>query len=247
MAIPGAEAAEPGKRRLTPLRRLDDARFWALAGAVAFWAILLAALVAVKSDVAGKVVALLVAVSGTVAVWFAARYKQTTAPTLRRAARPAATLATLLAADLVFSGGWIGWSVYRANRSFDVKAQILISGRTHLYPSGSATRPEDPQGHEVATVDVAITHPRDALVLVFNVVDSFPKVSSCTPNTRLRLTPTQGGNPSDQVTATPLKPAAIPLSPDAKQLHLDIQIVNLGGDHNCAVDIAVAGAELTND
>ncbi|HSV65662.1 MAG TPA: hypothetical protein VLJ59_07125 [Mycobacteriales bacterium] len=156
-------------------------------------------------------------------------------PKLSRQAGISAVAAVLLL-DLVGTVIWAALSWYDANRAIDVTARITLVGSVDVLP--------DEQEH--ARFDVDITDPRSQIVIMFKVDDHKAEIGSCVPNTELHVTPDYAGNRGATETVTPGGSLTLNMFSHTRHLRLKIAVKNIRGDSNCAVDIAVSSAKLTN-
>jgi hypothetical protein len=170
---------------------------------------------------------------GVLVTAVAAYFQQRSVPRLGPRTRRRAAAAVLLL-DAVVTCGWAGWRSYEANRPVDVTAQVALSANRNVRPGG----------HAVLAVDIAAQ--RSVIVIVFDIADSNRLIGTCRPNTRLSVTPDTGGNRGGTSSAVPGEPIILPLLDSTRHLRLDIEVVNVRDDANCAVDISVPSARLTN-
>ena len=143
--------------------------------------------------------------------------------------------AGLLAVDFAGTASLLGWRYHQANRDVDVTNQVSVGTNTALLPDQRALFSFD------------ITADRSRIEIVFLVRDTNSKIGTCVPSTSLFVTPSVGGNRGASVTGFPGRPLSLQMAKNAHSLSLDVLIKNTRGDNNCAVDVDVTSAILTND
>lgn len=194
--------------------------------------VLLVVIIVAKTSVVSTVAAVLASVAG-IATGFIGVFQPPKFPRID----PKVTrgvVAAVLVTDFVVSGGWAGWSYYRAHRTIDVLSAVTLSQAVDVLPDGHAA------------LDLAVTAQRDTIVLVFRVTDHNGDIGSCVPNTSLSVTPDTAGNRGETVSTSSGASISVDLPAGATKLHLDIAVTNTRGDQNCAVDLRVGSAKLQN-
>jgi hypothetical protein len=81
---------------------------------------------------------------------------------------------------------------------------------------------------------------------VLEAPDHNGALGACSPTTRLDVIPVTGGNRGTTVEFKPDRPGTVPVPVGARELVLDITVINVRDDANCAVDISAASGELVN-
>ncbi|MGH3818785.1 MAG: hypothetical protein ACRDRE_13700 [Pseudonocardiaceae bacterium] len=196
------------------------------------WTIVLLGFVAARTSVASTVAATLVSVVTGVTLVIGVFQ-----PPKLPAIDPKVTrgvVAAILMVDFVVSGGWAGWSFYQANRTLDVLSTVTLDHNIGVLPDGHAA------------LDLTVTAQRDAILLVFRVVDHNGDIGSCVPSTSLLVTPDTAGNRGRAVSTSSGIPIVVDLPTGVTKLHVDIAVMNTRGDQNCAVDLGVDSAKLQN-
>lgn len=196
------------------------------------WTIVLLGFIAAKTSVASTVAATLVSVITCVTLIIGV-FQSPKFPTIDPKVTRGVVVA-ILALDCVVSVGWAGWSSYQQNRTIDVLSTVTLAQNSPVLPDGHAT------------LDLPVTAQRDALVLVFRIVDHSADIGNCLPNTSLLVTPDTAGNRGETVFANSEVPTVVDLPAGITKLHLDISVINTRGDRNCAVDLSVVSAKLEN-
>lgn len=196
------------------------------------WTIVLLGFIAAKTSVASTVAATLVSVITCVTLIIGV-FQPPKFPTIDPKVTRGVVVA-ILALDCVVSVGWAGWSSYQQNRTIDVLSTVTLAQNSPVLPDGHAT------------LDLPVTAQRDALVLVFRIVDHSADIGNCLPNTSLLVTPDTAGNRGETVFANSEVPTVVDLPAGITKLHLDISVINTRGDRNCAVDLSVVSAKLEN-
>lgn len=213
-------------------RRLRDRHIKIAALIALVWAIGLLLYLSITSDGVVRAAAFIGTIIGGLLGGLGAYYQNRPVPPISRAVVVAAVGALLVVDGLSTLGGLV-WHVYQANRSIDVTARVTLDRNIDVLPGGHAR------------LDVDIVASRAAIVIVFRVTDHNRAIGSCMPNTRLAVTPDTAGNRGSTTTAVPGEPVTLRLPSGARRLSLDITVVNVRNDVNCAVDVAVSSAKLT--
>lgn len=240
-----ADNAEHGKKPQSPSVSasteppVDQARstpftraFFCACLVALIWTIVLLGFVAARTSVASTVAATFVsAVTGVTLIIgvFQPPKFPTIDPKVTRG-----VVAAILIVDFVVSGGWAGWSYYRANRTIDVLSTVTLGQAINVLPGGHAA------------LDLVVTAQRDTIQLVFRVVDHNGDIGSCLPNTSLLVTPETAGNRGVTVSTKSGVPTLVDLPAGITRLHLDIAVTNTRDDQNCSVNLSVVSAKLQN-
>jgi hypothetical protein len=198
----------------------------------AVWTLVLLIVLTLRSEGIVRVVAVLGGLGGLLTAVSAIVQPTKFPPISRQVAAPVTV--SMLVLDLIGTGSWLSWSGYQANRAVDVTAQVHLARNTEVRPGG----------HAAFGVEIAAS--RKQIVIMFAVADHNDEIGSCVPNTRLSVTPDTAGNRGVPVTIIPGDQLNLRLPSRARLLHLDIAVQNIRDDNNCAVDIAVSSAQLTN-
>lgn len=207
-------------------------RFFVAATVALIWTIVLLVFIVAKIDTAPAVAAFFVSlvgiITGIVGVFQPPRFP-TIDPKVTRI-----VVVAILAVNFGVSAWWGSWSYYQANRTVDVLPQITLNNNVGVLPGGHVE------------LDVDVTVKRTHIELVFQATDHNVSTGSCGLNTNFSVMPVMGAYRPGVVTAAPGASVRLGLPEGIRQLHLDIAVTNVRGDHNCAIDLSVASAKLLN-
>jgi hypothetical protein len=203
------------------------------------WAVTLLIILSLKSEGVVRVASTFAAIAGAIGAVVqlltgaGVIFQQRKFPSISRQMAVRLT-AILLLIDIASTGAWLTWHAYQVNRAIDITAQVRLRNNIGVHPG------------EHADFDVDINAQRDHIAIVFMADDHNINIGTCLPNTKLSVRPYTAGNPGATITATPGEPFSLPLAENTSYLHLDVTVKNVRNDNNCAVDIAVLDAKLTN-
>jgi hypothetical protein len=206
---------------------------------VVAWAVTLLIILTLKSDGVVRVASAFAAIAGAIGTVLqlltgaGVIFQQRKFPSISRQMTARLTAIVLLI-NIVSTAGWLAWHLYQVNRAIDITAQVQLRNNIGVRPGAHAD------------FDVNINVPRSHIVILFRADDHNIKIGTCLHNTRFLVRPYTAGNPGATTNVTPGEPLSLRLADNTRHLHLDVTVTNIRNDDNCAVDIAVSSAKLTN-
>ncbi|MGW0802433.1 hypothetical protein [Nonomuraea sp. NPDC002799] len=198
------------------------------------WTIVLVALIASRATMALTIVTVVVGIVGVVGPVlgiYGVRALRVPKINPRHARR---VIGGIIAVNALVSATWAAVLFYQANRDVDIRAVSRLSGQTNVRPGG------------VASLAAALPARRGHVVLTFRIADHNEEIGYCAPFTTLTVRPRADGNAALSVTRRTGEQMRLDIAPGATELHLDIIVSSVRNDANCAVDLSLTEAVLTN-
>jgi hypothetical protein len=228
------DAASPRHSASTGRRAIRVKLAWSTAAGW-FAAILLA--LALKIDDVKEVLAVAISAvgaTGAVLAAFGTHLAKARLPSIT--SRPAtAAVGVVLVAELLFSLGWPGLSAYRASREVDVLDQVDPPEFRAVLPGGEVT------------VNVPVRRDRSAIALQIEITDHNPGSGVCVPFTTVTVRRANRTIHAVPKAARHRQRITIGAPRTGDRVSLDMEVGNALNDRNCAVDLTVSTAHLTND
>jgi hypothetical protein len=140
----------------------------------------------------------------------------------------------VLSVELLFSVGWSLLSAYQDGREIDVLDQIVPPHSRGVLP-----------GTEIA-VTVPVRRDRAAIALEIEITDHNPGSGVCAPMATLGVWRANRTVRADPVTARRGERVTISAPKTGDRTTIGIDVGNEQSDRNCAVDVRITSARLTN-
>jgi hypothetical protein len=187
------------------------------------------------NELLALVISALSAVGTLLAVpWISTRLTKARLPSL--ASRPAMILVRVaLAAELVVAVVWLGVRYHQWSSEIDVLDRVTPQELVNVSP-----------GAEVE-VEVPVSAVRSSVAVTIEITDHNPDGGICAPFTTVAIRQAHRAIHGSPRTAHSGERVTISTPRTGERLRLGIAVGNQQGDRNCAVDLRISSARLTND